>query len=241
MLIIKKTLFILLTFLVIPIYAAIEKHSDEERRNIIGELKTLSLEQLSNIEIFNPEASSAARKVQKLSDTAAALFVITQEDIRRAGFTSLPEALRMVPGVQVARINANKWAISARGLNGLFASKLLVMIDGRTVYTPLRSEVFWDVQDLLIEDVDHIEVIRGPGASLWGANAVNGIINIITKTTKDTQNNLLTTYTADGEKRAIVGLRHGGKLGNKGHYKIYGKFYDHDNFVNNHGEDQQDF
>jgi iron complex outermembrane receptor protein len=241
MLIIKNTLLILFILLVIPSYAAIDKYSNEEQRNIIGKLKRLSLEELSNIEIFNPEASSAARKVQKLSDTAAALFVITQEDIRRAGFTSLPEALRMVPGVQVTRINANKWAISVRGLNGLFASKLLVMVDGRTVYTPLRSEVFWDVQDLLIEDVDHIEVIRGPGASLWGANAVNGIINIITKTAKDTQGNLLTTYAGDGDERAIVGLRHGGKLGNNGHYRIYGKFYNHDNFVNKNGEDQQDF
>ena len=238
MLIITKIFFLLLIFLVIPSYAAIDKPSNKERRNIIGELKKLSLEELSNVEIFNPEASSAARKVQKLSETAAALFVITQEDIRRAGFTSIPEALRMVPGVQVARINANKWAISARGLNGLFASKLLVMIDGRTVYTPLRSEVFWDVQDLLIEDIDRIEVIRGPGASLWGANAVNGIINIITKMAKDTQDNLLTTYAGDGEERAIVGVRHGGKLGDKVHYRVYGKFYEHDNFVDKH--DQQD-
>ena len=239
MLIIKHTLFIFLIFLVIPSYAAIDKPNNKERRNTIGELKKLSLEELSNVEIFNPEASSAARKVQKLNDTAAALFVITQEDIRRGGFTSIPEALRMVPGVQVARINSNKWAISARGFNGLFASKLLVMIDGRTVYTPLRSEVFWDVQDLLMEDIERIEVIRGPGASLWGANAVNGIINIITKTAKDTQDNLLTTYAGDGEERAIVGVRHGGTLGKRGHYRVYGKFYNHDNFVNEHGEDQQ--
>ena len=239
-----RHLFLLLLFAVATnSFAAVKgnNYTHQHKKATIGELKKLSLEELSNVEIFNPEASSAARKVQKLTDTAAALFVITQEDIRRSGFTSIPEVLRIVPGVQVARINANKWAISARGFNGLFASKLLVMIDGRTVYTPLRSEVFWDVQDLLIEDVERIEVIRGPGASLWGANAVNGIINIITKMAKDTQDNLLTTYAGDGEERAIVGVRHGGTLGHNGHYRIYGKFYDHDNFENDHGEDQQDF
>ncbi len=240
MLIINQILLMLLIFFIIPSYAAVNQPSNQNRRKVISELKKLSLEELSNVEIFNPEAQLASRKVQRLSDTAAALFVITQEDIRRAGITSIPEALRMVPGVQVARINANKWAISARGLNGLFASKLLVMIDGRSVYTPLRSEVFWDVQDLLIEDIDRIEVIRGPGASLWGANAVNGIINIITKKAKDTQNNLLITSAGNGEERAIVGVRHGGQLGDKGHYRVYGKFSEHDNFVDQHGKAQPD-
>ena len=239
MLIITKILLILFILLVIPSYA-FEIPNDEERRNTIAELKKLSLEELSDVEVFNPQAQLASRKVQKLSDTAAALFVISQEDIRRSGITSIPEALRMVPGVQVARINANQWAISARGLNEQFSSKLLVMIDGRTVYSPLRSQVNWDVQDTLIEDVERIEVIRGPGASLWGANAVNGIINIITKSAKQTQGNLATSYFGKGEEGAIVGVRHGGQFGDRGHYRIYGKFLQHDNFVDAQGQDGND-
>jgi iron complex outermembrane recepter protein len=146
----------------------------------------------------------------------------------------------MVPGLQVARIDANKWAISARGLNGQYTSKLLVMVDGRSVYTQLRSEVYWDVQDLLIEDVAYIEVIRGPGASLWGANAVNGVINIVTKSAKETQGTLLTTHFGSHGEEAIVGLRHGGELDNGVAYRIYGKFYEHDNFVNATGEAHND-
>jgi len=203
-------------------------------------LKTLSLDDLLEVEIFNPEARSAARKEQKLTDTAAALFVITQEDIRRGGITSLPEALRMVPGVEVARANSHKWAITSRGFNGVYASKLLVMIDGRTVYSPLYSGVIWNVQDVLMEDVERIEVIRGPGASLWGANAVNGIINIITKSASDTEGNLLSTYIGKGEERGILGMRHGGTLDNGISYRVYGKFSDHNSFIDEQGVDQQD-
>jgi len=212
----------------------------EDQRQVFEQLKRLSLEELSEVEIFNPEGGLATRKIKKLTDTAAALFVITQEDIRRAGITHLAEALRMVPGIQVARIDANKWAISARGLNGQYTSKLLVMIDGRSVYTQLRSEVHWDVQNLLMEDVERIEVIRGPGASLWGANAVNGVINIVTKSAQDTQDTLLTTHVGSGEEQAIIGLRHGGQLDNGLAYRIYGKFYDHDNFVNAQGQAHND-
>jgi iron complex outermembrane receptor protein len=128
-----------------------------------SDLAELSIEDLMNIEI-----TTVAKKPQKLSDAAAAIFVITQEDIRRSGATSIPEALRMVPGLQVARIDANKWAITSRGFNGRFANKLLVLMDGRTVYTPLFSGVYWDMQDTLLEDVERIEIIRGPGATLWG-------------------------------------------------------------------------
>jgi iron complex outermembrane receptor protein len=138
---------------------------------------TLSLEELMDIPI-----TSVAKKTQKLVDTAAAVFVITQEDIHRSGVMSIPEALRLAPGVEVAHIDANKWAISIRGFNSLFANKLLVLMDGRSVYSPLFSGVFWDVQGTFLEDVERIEVIRGPGAALWGANAVNGVINIITNT-----------------------------------------------------------
>jgi len=147
----------------------------EAAQKLPTDLTELSLEELMNIEI-----TSVSKKAQKLSDAAAAVFVITQEDIRRSGVTSIPEALRMVPGLQVARIDANKWAITSRGFNGRLANKLLVLIDGRSVYSPLYSGVFWEAQHTLLEDVDRIEVIRGPGATLWGANAVNGVINIMT-------------------------------------------------------------
>jgi iron complex outermembrane receptor protein len=221
---------------------AIENNQEsalEKKRAVLDRLKKLSLKELSEVRFYNPEATSAARKTQKLLETASALFVISQEDIRRAGITSIPEALRLVPGVQVARVYANRWAISARGLNGLASSKLLVMIDGRTVYDTKDAAVQWDVQGLLIEDIDRIEVIRGPGASLWGANAVNGIINIITKKAEKTQGNLVTTLLGTGEEQAVVGLRHGGSMKN-GHYRVYGKFYKHDNFVDGGGQDQQD-
>jgi iron complex outermembrane recepter protein len=223
----------------IPTFAKIDK-KEQARHAIIEQLKNLSLDDLIQVETFNPKAGLAARKVQKLSDTAAALFVITQEDIRRAGITRIAEALRMVPGVQVARIDANKWAISARGLNGQYTSKLLVMVDGRSVYTQLRSEVFWDVQDLLIEDIERIEVIRGPGASLWGANAVNGVINIVTKSAKETQGTLLTTHFGHNKEQAIIGIRQGGELENGLSYRIYGKFYEHENFVNAQGQEHND-
>jgi outer membrane receptor protein involved in Fe transport len=139
------------------------------------------------------EVTSVSKKAQPLFDTPAAIYVITQEDIRRSGATSIPEALRMAPGVDVARINANTWAISISGFNNQYASKLLVLIDGRSVYAPLFAGVYWNSQDTLIEDIERIEVIRGPGGTIWGANAVNGVINIITKSAKDTTGGLVTT------------------------------------------------
>lgn len=129
----------------------------------MAELSKLTFDDLMNLEI-----TSVSKKAQKVSEAAASIFVITSEDIRRSGVTSIPEALRMVPGLQVAKIDANKWAITSRGFNSRFANKLLVLIDGRSVYTPLFSGVFWDLQDTLLEDVERIEVIRGPGATLWG-------------------------------------------------------------------------
>ncbi len=232
--------FLVLLTTTVHCLASIDTFKEQQQRTTLNQLKKLSLTELSKIETFNPQAGLAARKIQKLTDTATALFVITQEDIRRAGITHLAEALRMVPGIQVARINANKWAISARGFNGMFASKLLVMIDGRNVYTLLRSEVFWDVQDTLLEDVDRIEVIRGPGASLWGANAVNGIVNIITKSAAKTQDNLITTTLGNGEERTIIGIRHGRAINADTHYRIYAKFYEHDSFLDVDGNDQRD-
>ena len=148
------------------------------------------LTEMSIEDLMSMEVTTVSRKAQRLSDSAAAVFVITNEDIRRSGVTSIPEALRMVPGIEVARISANSWAVTARGFNGQFANKLLVLMDGRSVYSPIYSGVYWDVQDTLLEDVDRIEVIRGPGASLWGANAVNGVINIITRPASQTQGGL---------------------------------------------------
>src|SRR5204863_8695272 len=138
-------------------------------------------------ELMNTEVTTGARHPEKVSGSPAAISVITQEDIRRSGVITLPEALRLAPGLEVARLDGSQWAISARGFNDVFANNLLVLQDGRTIYTPLFSGVFWDVQGTMLEDIDRIEVVRGPGATLWGANAVNGVINIITKSAKETQ------------------------------------------------------
>lgn len=198
------------------------------------DLTDLPLEQLMSVEV-----TSVAKQAQPLSQAAAAIFVISQEDIRRSGATSIPEALRMVPGLQVARLDANKWAITARGFNDRFANKLLVLIDGRTVYTPLFSGVYWDVQDTLLEDVDRIEVIRGPGATLWGANAVNGVINIITKKVKDTQGALLVAG-AGTEERGFVGMRYGTELSPNTHMRVYGKFFARDDQATPTGDPSTD-
>lgn len=181
------------------------------------DLAELGLEQLLEIEV-----TSASRREQKLSRTPAALHVITQEEIRRSGLTTVAELLRLAPGVHVARINSSTWAISARGFNGRFASKMLVLVDGRTVYSPLFSGVYWEMQDLLVEDIERIEVIRGPGAAMWGANAMNGVINIITKHARDTQGGLVATGGGNVED-AFGALRFGGKVGERFHYRLYSK------------------
>lgn len=181
------------------------------------ELVDLSLEELMDTQVY-----SASKRPEKLSEIPAAAYVLSSEDIARSGVTSIPEALRLVPGVQVARSNSHTWAISIRGFNRQFSNKLLVMIDGRTVYTPLFSGVFWDVQDYVLEDIDRIEVIRGPGGTLWGANAVNGVINIITKEARKTQG-VLTTATV-GTHNDIVEVRKGGIIGDSNFYRMYGKY-----------------
>ncbi len=178
-------------------------------------------------DLMNLTVTSVSKKEQKVSETAAAVFVITQEDIRRTAATSIPEALRMVPGIQVARVDANKWAISARGFNGRFANKLLVMIDGRVVYNPLFSGVIWETQDTVLEDVDRIEVIRGPGGTLWGENAVNGVINIITKHSSDTQGALISAG-AGTEERGFGTVRYGGTIGDDLSYRVWGKYVSRD-------------
>ena len=196
-----------------------------------------SLEELISVDI--PDVTSVSRKKQRLMDSAAAIYVITSEDIHRSGVTSIPEALRMVPGMQVARLNGNTWSISTRGFNYIFANKLLVLIDGRTVYSPLFSGVNWDVQDTLMEDIDRIEVIRGPGAALWGANAVNGVINVITKTAADTQGNLISAGGGTEEK-AFGAYRYGGEFGDTGFYKVYFKAFERDGLATPAGNDAND-
>jgi iron complex outermembrane recepter protein len=181
-----------------------------------GALKRLSLEQLMNIEV-----TSVSRRPEKLSATASAIQIITGDDIRRSGATNLPEALRLSPNLQVAQANASQWAVSARGFNNVLANKLLVLIDGRTVYTPLYAGVFWDVQNLPLETVDRIEVISGPGGALWGANAVNGVINIVTKPAGETQG-LALEGGGGTEMHAFGGLRYGGKAGSRGAFRVYG-------------------
>ena len=191
-----------------------------------NEILDLELAELMQIQI-----TSVGRKTQNLTDVPAAVYVINQEDIHNSGVTSIPEALRMVPGLQVARISSNKWAISSRGFNGTFANKLLVQIDGRSVYSPSYSGVYWDVQNVMLEDVDRIEVIRGPGATLWGANAVNGIINIITRQSSDTQGILLSVGAGDHEQ-GMAAFRYGAQFSENS----YGRFY-----VSRHDQDAYQF
>jgi len=179
----------------------------------------MTLEELGNVIV-----TSVSKKPERLGDAAASIFVITQDDIRRSGATSLPEALRLAPNLQVAQTSASDYAISARGFNGPSANKLLVLIDGRSVYTPLFSGVFWDVQDLMLEDVERIEVISGPGGTLWGVNAVNGVINIITKSARDTQGTLVSGGAGNLENDTTV--RYGGTLGSDGAYRLYAKTFD---------------
>lgn len=182
----------------------------------LDRLKNLSLEELMNIQVF-----SVSRRPEKLVEVASAVQVITGEDIRRSGVTTLPEALRLAQNLQVAKVNASQWAISARGFNNVLASKLLVMIDGRVVYTPLYAGVFWDIQNVLLEDVDRIEVISGPGGALWGANAVNGVINIITKDSRQTQG-IFVEGGGGNLKPWFANARYGGKLGSNVNFRIYG-------------------
>jgi iron complex outermembrane recepter protein len=187
-----------------------------------GDLYQISLESLTNMEV-----TSVSRREQKISQAAAAIFVINQDDIRRSGALNIPDLLRMVPGLDVAQINANTWAISARGFNYQFSNKLLVLIDGRTVFTPSQDGVNWDTQDVPLEDIERIEVIRGPGATVWGSNAVNGVINVITKSAADTQGALVTAGSGT-EDRAFGTVQNGGMLGADVSYRVFAKYLDVD-------------
>ena len=187
-----------------------------------SDLLNLSLEELSNIEV-----TSVSKKKEKETEAAAAIYVITQDDIRRSGATAIPELLRMVPGITVTQAGSHDWTVASRGFNDQFSNKLLVLMDGRTIYSPLFSGVIWDMQDTMLEDIERIEVIRGPGATLWGANAVNGVINIITKDAKDTQGGMVTAI-AGNQINGIGGARYGGKISQDSYLRAYAKYTNYD-------------
>jgi iron complex outermembrane recepter protein len=194
---------------------------------------------LSFEDLLNSTVTSAAKRSQPLSDAATALFVVRGEDIRRSGAVTIADALRLVPGLQVGQIDAGKWAVTARGFNGRFSNKLLVLVDGRSVYTTSFSGVYWEIQDVMLEDIDRIEVIRGPGGTLWGANAVNGVINIITKNAADTQGGVATA-TAGDARRFFGGVRQGTRLGSNWFARGFAKVRSHGQFVRADGRDAGD-
>ncbi|MGB1540279.1 MAG: TonB-dependent receptor plug domain-containing protein, partial [Rickettsiales bacterium] len=173
-------------------------------------------------DLMNTKVVTASKSKERAFDVAAAITVITNEDLRRSGYTNVMDALRMVPGMQVAQISTPSWSVGSRGFGDEYANKLLVMIDGRSIYTSTFSGVFWDEVNLPMEDIDRIEVIRGPGATIWGANAVNGVINIVTKESKYTQGAYLSGGAGNYEKMFGEG-RSGGKFGDNGHYRFYGR------------------
>src|SRR5438309_650116 len=189
----------------------------QSNQNPPENLKRLSLEDLGQIEV-----TTASKVPVKATRTPAAIYVVTQEDIRRSGATSIPEALRMAPGVEVARVDSNTWSLGVRGFESTLSRSVLVLIDGRSVYTPLFAGVYWQVQDTLLEDIERIEVIRGPGGTIWGANAVNAVINIITKNSKDTQG-MLASAGGGNIDQGFVNFRYGAGRGKGFNYRIYGK------------------
>ena len=219
-----------------PIADDSEESEDDDELDSLLNLADKDVGQLSTVNVttrnatapaLQTEVSTVSRQKSTVGRSPAAVFVISNEMIRRSGARTIPDVLRMAPGVQVARIDASKWAVSIRGSNGRFANKLLVQVDGRTVYTPLFGGVFWDVQDVLLEDVERIEVIRGPGASVWGANAVNGVINIITRNAKDTHGEFVEGGVGT-EERGFASARYGWRTAGGVDMRVYGKWFDRD-------------
>lgn len=217
--------------IVLAILALAERPAGSQQK--VGDLTQVSIENLMNMEV-----TSASRKEQRISDVATAIFVISKEDIRRSGATNIPDLLRMVPGLDVTQMNANTWAITARGFNSQFADKLLVLIDGRAVYTPLFGGAFWDTQDVPLEDIERIEVIRGPGGSVWGANAVNGVINVITKKAADTQG-VLVSGGAGTHAKEFGTVQYGGKA-KETSYRIFTDYQNTGHFLDLNGQDADD-
>jgi iron complex outermembrane receptor protein len=189
-----------------------------------GQRRPIDLTEVSLEELLTIKVTSASKKDQLIAETAAAIYVITADDIRRTNASTITEVLRQVPGIMVARQATGEWAISIRGFNDNHANKLLVLMDGRTLYSPLYAGVEWDVQDTMIEDIDRIEIIRGPGAAIWGANAVNGVINIITKDAADTRGGLV-AYQGGRFERTSIGARYGGSIGTRAQYRLFSKYF----------------
>jgi iron complex outermembrane recepter protein len=195
--------------------SALNAQGPSPRADAAQDLNQLSLADLGKVEI-----TTVSKDPEPVQKTPAAVYVITQDEIRRSGATTLPEALRLAPGVEVARIDADHWSVAIRGFAGQFSKSLLVLIDGRSVYTPLFSGVYWDAQNVMLDDVDRIEVIRGPGGTIWGANAVNGVINIITKSAKDT-NGFLSNAGGGNLDQGVANARYGSTTTKGFSYRLY--------------------
>src|SRR5262249_9827945 len=214
----RRWLYPMLTLMILP--ALTEARSSEIPQTSGPNqrpLASLSLEELASLEV-----TTASKEPEQISRTPAAIYVITQDEIRRSGATTIADALRLAPGVEVGRVSSTTWAIGIRGLQGNFSKSVLVLIDGRSVYTPLFAGVYWDVQDVILEDIERIEVIRGPGGTIWGANAVNGVINIVTKSAAETRGTFASV--AGGTLDHVISqVRYGGTLGAGLNYRIYAK------------------
>jgi iron complex outermembrane receptor protein len=223
--------------IVLFIWPLTPANAAEEQAKIAAapSLIDMSIEDLMNIEV-----TLASKKPERYFDTPAAIYVITSEDIKRSGVTSIADALRLAPGVEVARIDSTRWAVSIRGLSDVLNRRLLVLIDGRSVYNPVFAGVFWSVQDYPLEDIDRIEIIRGPGGSLWGANAVNGIVNIITKSAKDTQGGFV-SIGGGTEDRDFAGIRYGDTIGKDFSYRIYSKYFNRDAMYHEDADNYDDW
>jgi iron complex outermembrane receptor protein len=225
----RSPLFLVMSGILISVFNALSPQSALAEANYFD----LTLEQLLDTQII-----SASKKIETVAQAPAAIYVVTSEDILRSGVTNIPDALRMVPGVNVARADSNSWAISIRGFNSTLANKLLVLIDGRSIYNPVFGGVLWEAHNLLLTDIERIEVVRGPGGALWGANAVNGVINIITKHTRDTQGSLASVLY--GNEESSLSARHGGIFGDDGSYRVYAKAFKRDNLPKPDGGDNYD-
>ncbi len=214
------------TLLLSLFYSAASAQKDSVQK--VSDLYNLSLEELMNIEV-----TSVSNKPEKITEVPSAVQVISGEDIQRSGATRLPEALRLVSNLQVLQANSHDWAITARGFSGvpsaggIVANKLLAMIDGRSIYTPIFGGVYWDVQNVMLKDVDRIEVVSGPGGTLWGANAVNGVINVVSKSAKETQG-LYASVATGSFLKDMAEVRFGGrsKLDSNLYFRMYGQRYD---------------
>jgi iron complex outermembrane recepter protein len=216
----------------LPVVLSMALSASAQRQ--VQDLSKLSVEDLMNVDV-----TSVSKKEQKASKTAAAIFVITKEDVRRSGATNIPDLLRLVPGLNVAQINANIWAISARGFNGEFSNKLLVMLDGRIVYLPTFSGVFWDALDLPLEDIERIEVIRGPGGATWGANAVDGVINVITEKASETLGGMIVAGGGNLDQ-GFGTAQYGGNLGKSTDYRVFTKYFNQDHLAGATGQNGGD-